>query len=565
MSLTSAMLVGFSGIRSNSLAVDTVGNNLANVNTTAFKGQRTLFETLLYETVSPGTAPDGDSGGTLPRQIGLGSTLSSLQRNFLQGNIESTGFQSDLAIEGEGFFILERADGELAYTRDGSFRLDATQMLVSSAGVPLQVFEANANGEITAGALSDLVIPLGTISQAVPTTTVVMDGRLDSGTNIASAGAVVTSLPLVTASGAPATASTLLTDLVDDDALPLFSAGDVLTVNGTKGGVSIKESTFVVSTTGSTLGDFAQFVESALGIDTDPASGGSPGVTVSDGSEYPAGALLIRSNFGETNAVELNAGSVTNTTGALTSPFSFATVAPAVGEGVTTSFNVFDSLGNPVDVRLRLALESKSPTGTTWRFYAESVDDTDLSSMLGTGTITFDVNGQFVGATGTDLGIDLAGVGSVSPLAFALDLSGLTGLAATDGSSDLIMASQDGAPAGILTGYSIDAVGIVTGTFSNQQTQVLGQVALATFPNSEGLVASSGNTFSIGPNSGDAAIVAPRMLGAGSIRSGALEQSNVEIAREFVNLITASTGISSASRVVRVADDLLQELLLLAR
>lgn len=565
MSLTSAMLVGFSGIRSNSLAVDTVGNNLANVNTTAFKGQRTLFETLLYETVSQGTAPDGDSGGTLPRQIGLGSTLSSLQRNFLQGNIESTGFQSDLAIEGDGFFVLERADGELAYTRDGSFRLDATQTLVSSAGVPLQVFGANANGEITAGALSDLVIPLGTISQAVPTTTVVMDGRLDSGTNIASAGAVVTSLPLVTASGAPATASTLLTDLVDDDALPLFSAGDVLTVNGTKGGVSIKESTFVVSTTGSTLGDFAQFVESALGIDTDPASGGSPGVTVSDGSEYPAGALLIRSNFGETNAVELNAGSVTNTTGALTSPFSFATVAPAVGEGVTTSFKVFDSLGNPVDVRLRLALESKSPTGTTWRFYAESVDDTDLSSMLGTGTITFDVNGQFVGATGTDLGIDLAGVGSVSPLAFALDLSGLTGLAATDGSSDLVMASQDGAPAGILTGYSIDAVGIVTGTFSNQQTQVLGQVALATFPNSEGLVASSGNTFTIGPNSGDAAIVAPRMLGAGSIRSGALEQSNVDIAREFVNLITASTGISSASRVVRVADDLLQELLLLAR
>ncbi len=565
MSLTSAMLVGFSGIRSNSLTVDTVGNNLANVSTTAFKGQRTLFETLLYQTITPGTAPDGDSGGTLPRQIGLGSTLSSLQRNFLQGTIEGTGFQSDLAIDGEGFFILERADGERAYTRDGSFRLDASQTLVSAAGVPLQVFGANANGEITAGTLSDLVIPLGTISQAVPTTMVVMDGRLDSGTNIASAGAVVTSQPLLTAAGAPATVSTLMTDLVDDDAVPLFSAGDILTVNSTKGGVSIKEATFEISTTGRTLGDFAQFVESALGIDTDPANGGSPGVTVSDGSEYPAGALLIRSNFGEVHAVELNAGSVTNTTGVVTSPLSFATVAPAVGEGLTTSFSVFDSLGNTVNVRLRLALESKSPTGMTWRFHAESVDDTDLSPALGTGTITFDVNGQFVGATGTDLGVDLAGVGAVSPLAFALDLSGLTGLAATDGSSDMIMASQDGAPAGILTGYSIDVDGIVTGTFSNQQTQVLGQVALATFPNSEGLVALSDNTFTIGANSGEAAIVAPRMLGAGTVRSGALEQSNVEIAREFVNLITASTGISSASRVVRVADDLLQELLLLAR
>ena len=116
------------------------------------------------------------------------------------------------------------------------------------------------------------------------------------------------------------------------------------------------------------------------------------------------------------------------------------------------------------------------------------------------------------------------------------------------------------------TGYcSIDRDGIVTGTFTNQKTRVFGQVALATFPNNEGLVALSDNTYTFGPNSGEARIVTPQTAGAGSIRSGFLEQANVEIAREFVNLITASTGIASASRVVRVADDLLQELLLLAR
>lgn len=565
MSLTSAMFVGFTGIKSNSVAVDTVGNNLANLNTTAFKGQRTLFETLLVRTITEGEAPDDNSGGTLPLQIGMGSTVGSLQRNFLQGSLESTGFQSDLAIDGDGFFILERGSGELAYTRDGSFRLDADQTLVSATGAPLQVFSVNDSGEIAEGTLSNLVIPLGTASQAVPTTEVLMDGRLDSGTNIASAGAIVTSDPLTTAAGTPATASTPLTDLVDRNGLPLFATDDVVTVNGTKGGVASAESTFVVGTTGNTLGDFAQFIENVLGINTDPAAGGTPGVVVSDGSEFPAGTLVIRSNFGETNAVELDAGTVTNRTGVVTSPFSFATVAPAVGRGVTTSFSVFDSLGNPVDVRIRLALESKSETGTTWRFYAESLDDSDVSPVLGSGTIAFDANGQFVSATGTDLGIDRAGVGSVSPLAFSLDLSGLTGLAGTDGSSELVMASQDGAPAGILTGYSIDADGIITGTFSNQQTQVFGQVALATFANNEGLLALSENMFIAGPNSGDAAIVAPQTERAGAIRSGALEQSNVEIAREFINLIAASMGISSASRVVRVADDLLQELLLLAR
>ena len=82
MSLTGTMLVGFTGINSNSIAVDTVGDNLANLTTTAFKGQRTLFETLLYRTVSEGAGPSDTSGGTLPRQTGYGSTIGSIQRNF---------------------------------------------------------------------------------------------------------------------------------------------------------------------------------------------------------------------------------------------------------------------------------------------------------------------------------------------------------------------------------------------------------------------------------------------------------------------------------------------------
>ena len=210
-------------------------------------------------------------------------------------------------------------------------------------------------------------------------------------------------------------------------------------------------------------------------------------------------------------------------------------------------------------------VESKSDTGTVWRFFAESINDTDLSPVLGTGTLTFDANGQFVAATGTDFSIDRAGVGSATPLAFTLDFSSLTALASLDGTSELVMASQDGAPAGIMTGYSIGRDGVVTAAFSNQQTQVLGQVALATFPNEEGLVALSDNTFTVGPNSGEAAILAPQTGRGGAVVAGALEQSNVQIAREFINLISASTGVSSASRVVRAADDLLQELLLLAR
>lgn len=566
MSLSAAMLTGFTGIDSNSTAVDTVGNNLANLNTTAFKSQRTLFETLLYQTISEGEAPSGPAaGGTLPRQIGFGSTVASLQRNFGQGQTEGTGLASDLAIQGDGFFILAGPSGDQLYTRDGSFQLDASQTLVSANGAPVQVFPADETGAVTTGSLSNIIIPLGSMGPAVPTTQAELDGQLDSTTAIASAGAVVTSQPLVTAGGAAATTSTALTDLVNADGIPLFSTGDVLRINGSKGGIALESSDFIVGTTGSTLGDLAGQIETAAGISADPALAGTPGVTVSDGTEFPAGALVIRSNHGEVNAVELDAGTITNTTGAITSPLDFTTTSAATGAGVTTSFAVFDSLGNQVDVRLRLSLESKGETGATWRFFAESVDDSDLSPLLGTGTITFDANGQFVGATGTDLSIDRAGVGSASPLGFTLDFTNLTGLSTPDGQSEVVLSSQDGAPAGILTNYAIDRDGLVTGTYSNQQTEVFGQIALAKFPNNDGLIALADNTFAIGPNSGAANIVAPETAGAGFIRPGELEQSNVEIAREFINLISASTGISSAGRVVRVADQLLQELLQIVR
>ncbi len=561
MSLTDAMLTGFTGIKSNGTAVDTVGDNLANLNTTAFKGQRTLFETLLYKTISEGEGPSDTSGGTLPRQVGTGSTVGAIQRSFRQGELESTGFQSDLAVEGEGFFIIERPNGDQAFTRDGAFHLDAEQVLVNNNEATVQVFPADPAGVIDTSTLSDLTIPLGSASQAIATTRVEMDGRLDASSNVAGTGAVVTSTPALTSGGNAATANTQLSDLVNSQNLPLYASGDVIQLNATRGGLTVPSSTFVVGTDGNTLGDLASHMQDWLAIDTQNDPSGMAGITISDGSNGPAGSIVVHSNAGEVNAIGLDASSIVNTTGVVPSGFNFSETTPATGEGITTSFSVYDSLGAPLEVRLRMSMESASESGTTWRYYAESPNDTDPSPLLGSGTVSFDTNGQFVSATGTDVAIDRAGTGSGTPLAFTIDFSQLTGLTSPDGSSELIMDTQDGAPAGIMNGYTIDRNGIVTGTYSNQRTQVLGQVALATFTNNEGLLALSENTFVAGPNSGDPNIIAPESGIAGSVVSGALESGNVEIAREFVNLITASTGISAASRVVRSADDMLQQLL----
>ncbi len=562
MGLTSAMLVGFTGIKTNQFAIDTIGDNVANLNTTAFKNQRALFETTFYQQLRGGTAPDENNGGTNPVEVGHGSQLAAVQRNFGQGNLEATGVRSDLAIQGDGLFILNTPDGNQVYARDGAFELDANNTLVTSDGSFVQGFAADDTGTIDATTPTNLVIPIGQTMSAQATSNVIMDGNLDAASSVATVASVNTSAALQTATGAAA-AATDLTDLVDGDGAALFAAGDVITVSGAeRGEVVLPDATFTVGTDGNTLGDFATFLEQSLFINTDPATDGTPGVVVSDGTSAPAGALVITSNLGEANAISLGAEDIRNSTsGAL--PFTFTTT-PAVGEGRSTAFTVVDSLGNSVNVRLRVALESRDDTGQVWRFYAESTDDSG-DGVLGSGTISFDQTGQFVSAAGTNISIGRAGSGAVDPLTFALDFSELTSLARNDGETVLVMASQDGRPPGTLIDFGVGHDGVITGTYDNSVEQVFGQVALATFANYEGLAALPNNTFGVGVNSGPAVVVAPQTLGAGRIEAGQLEQSNVDLPREFIGLITASTGFSAAGRVVRTADDLLQELLLLVR
>src|SRR5438046_10450366 len=136
MGLTTAMYTGLSGINANQARIDTIGNNSANVNTTAYKSSRTLFQNQYSQLLSAGTPPSTGSGGTNPTQVGLGVVVGSTQRNFGAGSLETTGLNSDAAIEGNGFFVVHRggAAGSQAFTRDGSFNVTSDNHLVTSHG-----------------------------------------------------------------------------------------------------------------------------------------------------------------------------------------------------------------------------------------------------------------------------------------------------------------------------------------------------------------------------------------------------------------------------------------------
>ena len=208
MALTSALFTGLSGLDVNQARLNVVGNNIANVNTTAFKSSRALFKPQFYVTESGGTPPSGDFGGTNPNQRGLGAVVATIEKNFQPGAIEPTGKPTDLAIDGTGFFVVK--GDELSYTRDGSFSLNASNQLVSSSGQFVQGYVADEDGTIPAGELNNLTIPLGTTTTASATENVKLEGNLNADGETAT-GASVLSSQLLTTVGATAVSYTHLT------------------------------------------------------------------------------------------------------------------------------------------------------------------------------------------------------------------------------------------------------------------------------------------------------------------------------------------------------------------
>lgn len=559
MGLTSAMYTGLTGMSANQTRIDAIGHNVANVNTTAYKGTRTLFQTQFAQTVSMGTPPSDRSGGVNPIQLGRGVGVGAIQRNFTPGSIEGTGIPSDLALEGNGFFVLRRGDGTQAYTRDGAFRVNTANQLVSLDGNYVRGYGVDAQFNVVPGVLTDLSVPLGTLSLARPTENVIMDGDLSAASAIATQGSTTMTQALVSGAGAPADGTTQLTDLrsADNAAVALFEPGASITIRGaTKGDRAVPDATFVVGTDGNTLQDFADWLERTLAIQENVGAG-TPGVTIENG------ALVIRSNAGAQNAIGITGNDLVGTTAAAPLPFTFTQTGDAAGDGIFTSFTVYDSLGNASQVNVSFALDSTPDTGPVWRYYVESPDSQSNTRVLGTGTVTFDTQGNFVSATGNPFTLDRTGTGAASPLTFNVDFSQVHGLSTQ--TSAVIMAEQDGFPPGTLNDFGIGPDGVVTGTFSNGLTRTLGQVAVATFANPEGLVAEADNLYVQGPNSGEPLVTEAGQFGAGLIQSGALELSNVDLSNEFIGLITSSTGFQAASRVISVSNELLDQLLLIVR
>ncbi|MGP1346402.1 MAG: flagellar hook protein FlgE [Phycisphaerales bacterium] len=579
MGLTTAMFNALSGLNAHSRKLEVIGNNISNVNTTAFKGSRLMFESQFARTFAIGTAPGATTGGTNPGQVGLGVSVSGTQRNFQGGSLGITGINTDLAIEGNGMFVVDRG-GTPLYTRAGGFQLNEANELVTARGERLQGYGVDASLRVVPGALQTIRVPVGDLTIAEATSAVRLSGNLNADGEVGGNGSLLLFSPLE-AGGAPITATTALSAIDGVPDAP-FADGDTITVEGaSRGGKTVPAASFPV-TADATVEDFLGFLTSLLGIVPD---GGDPDAPESGGFEVDAdGQIALRGNIGQSNELSLNAENIrlSDIDGVTkpNQPFEVTRTEDATGESVRHTFVVYDSLGTVRTVDVTMVLAARDSGGTYWRAFAHSDDDAGealniemagADGVFGTDVplIHFDNFGELVEPGSLGISLDLSGTGAASPLQFEMSLSSesgrVTAFSNVSGVSELAATDRDGVPFGVLESFGVGGDGVVVGAFSNGLSRELGQVVLATFANVEGLVDAGGGLFSVGPNSGEAVIAQPGGFGTGSVVGGGLELSNVDLGREFIDMILTQTGYSASTRVISTSDQLLQQLISIVR
>ncbi|TET32142.1 MAG: flagellar hook-basal body complex protein [Planctomycetota bacterium] len=307
MALMNSLNSAISGLRAQQAHVETIGNNIANVDTPAYKKQRMLFHTMLSQLMTPGSAPAGYLGGIDPIQVGQGIAVAGTQTDWSQGTLKATGVKTDFAINGDGFFQLRDVGGSPVYTRVGAFTLNPMNKLHDATnGYIVQGWGVDGSFNIqVGGTLQDIEIPIGILSIAEATRNAFLEGNLNAAGQIGGSGTQLSSAALyddrfrnanlITDENplglVKATAATPLehvvrsaSDHVSGDmnasgsagayisVFPDLKMGVDITVNADKGTRRMSAMTFTYGdpppTGGTTLQHFIDFLQGALGINT---------------------------------------------------------------------------------------------------------------------------------------------------------------------------------------------------------------------------------------------------------------------------------------------------------
>ncbi len=557
-----------SGMAGNMLRMDVIGNNIANVNTIGYKSGRVSFEETLGQVQQAATAPTDASGGTNAIQVGTGTLVSGVSQLYTQGSLQMTGINTDLAIQGNGLLVL--SDGEMTYyTRDGSLQVDARARLVSpSSGNVLQGYAYDHATGTYATSLQDIYLPIKDVEPARATTTMNLSGNLDADSE--PTGSYLRTSVLYDSNGEAAMSTTTMVDLRQESTGTgaLVEEGDTIYVGAVVGGNTV--SSTVEVTAGTTVGDVTAMIEEAL---NSPEAVSGITITMTADGRISVETPDQMGTSAEIQSLNLSATDLSGSTrGTFSAALAFSDMETArdAGEFVEET-TVYDALGFAHNVKFSFT-RVQGLNEFTWS--AEVDGGTSDVLQGGTGRVAFRVDGSLdalvYDAVGTTVPTALTfnpGTGAESPLRVELD-AGTRG--AFDGMSMLrgtqsLESSQDGYSKGTFTRFSIDEIGRIMGVFSNGVIRPVSQMALAEFTNPTGLTRVASNGYIESPNSGPPTIGVSGEGIASTLSPGALEQSNVDLAREFTNMIVAQRGFQANARVVTTSDEVLTELINIKR
>jgi flagellar hook protein FlgE len=559
-----ALSSGVTGLQAHQQMLDVAGNNIANVNTTSFKASRTGFAELLSQTLAQASQPTDQVGGTNPQQMGSGVGVVSITPNMTQGSIVNTGNPLDMALEGEGYFVVSSGEQQL-YTRAGAFGVDENGNLVDPAtGYRVQRIglTGEADGFQVTGD-SNIRIPYDVALPATATSEVTFTGNLSAdAAGTARAQSLSSSISYTTEEGTEALDTTQI------DQLDQFSGGSG--TNGQLGAGQTGTITFSgYNKDGSDLSAGLTLTVTGTTTMANLVDHLNNNVLTDATASFANGKIRITDN--ETGYSKTDIAMSYSGSGSLETPPYFEMTSVGGNESKNVNIAVYDTQGGKHVLSASLV---RTDTINTW--------DMVLTSMTGNvlqidpadrrvNGLTFDPqSGAFMGIAGAEsaefvvsfthdathsqtLSLDLGTVGS---------FDGLTQFA---GNSTAVAREQNGYGAGNLSAVSVSAEGVLIGAFTNGVKKDLATLAVALFRNPAGLQSAGNGYFAPSANSGGAVATQAGSTGAGSIHGSALEKSNADVATEFVSLIEAQNGFQANARTIRVANDILRELTSLIR
>lgn len=561
---------GVAGLKTHQTRMDVIGNNIANVNTTAYKSSSMTFSELMSQTTQKASGANATTGvgGTNAKQIGLGVKAGAINTAITtQGSAQSTGNPFDIMITGDNFFVVSNGS-ENFFTRDGSFYVDgAGNLAMTSTGYNVMGWGVD---ETTGNIKQDTVTALRIMSAAnmtyppEATTKANISGILDENDkDVTSANGKTVNLNFFDARGYSYTAKFTFKQ----------SGGD-------KTNEYSMELNKILDSTGAEI-DISklkfgnrsqQKMETKVTLNTDA---------------YKWDGKVLKTKDGTTEVANL--ADIFNQDGSLITPQDDAAaqkqqkaldaIAKAYGyEGSTDEFlnlyitstankdkqlTIQDLLGNmmagkttdvlPTDGSA-ITMEGRYFEGTTVVFNK----DTGKLESVGGSTTNLNVNAAFsaLGGNFSDVTIDLSECTNY-------DNKGTSTIGATSGDLDGL---GTGRRLGDMIGVSIQKDGMIYASYDNGMTKLLGQIATAAFANASGLEKEGDNLYSATLNSGEFdGIGVDITAGGGYMSTGHLEMSNVDLSSEFTEMITTQRGFQANSRIITVSDTLLEELTNLKR